>query len=187
MRKAHVILSLYALLGGIPAGAQATWNGLRFGMSAKEAKDLLAAKGAVMVAGDSLTLKSESDYLLRLGEDAKGFPLVLTLQFDAIGLKDITLQLDIQRYKNEASFSPSTRDSIATWIFGSIIYDELLTKYGSPIKATGDCKATPIADSELSGCEINWRGDSQMITLDAAYSAPYNAALIEYKRSSDVL
>jgi hypothetical protein len=110
----------------------------------------------------------------------------LTLQFDASGLKDITLQLDIQRYKSE-TFSPSTRDSIATWTFGSIFYDELLTKYGAPIKAEGDCKATPIPDSGVSGCEINWRGDGQMITLDTAYSAHYNAALIEYKSSSDVL
>jgi hypothetical protein len=159
------------------ATAQATWNGLRFGMSVKEAQDVMAAKGASMVASDPQTLKSSGDYDLQFSGTAYPFPLTIELRFDSAGLSMIVLRLDVQEYRKRKPDIPS--DSEAGWLFGSVSYNTLVEKYGNPLKQEGDCRPMPSSPSWTTGCSADWRTGGQIIGFVVGPSK--NTVLIEYQ------
>jgi hypothetical protein len=156
--------------------AQTTWNGLRFGMSIKEAQDVMAAKGTSMAASDPQTLKSSGDYDLQFSGTAYPFPLTIELRFDSAGLSMIVLRLDVQEYRKR---KPELSDQFAVWLFGSASYNALMEKYGKPVTQESDCHPLPSSPSWTTGCSADWRTDGQLIGFVVGPSQ--NTVLIQYR------
>lgn len=172
---AMLVVFLLSLALGL-ATAQATWNGLRFGMSVKEAQGYMAAKGTTMTASDSQALKSSNDYDLQFSGATYPFPLTVELRFDSAGLSMIVLRLDVQEYRRR---KPELSDQFAVWLFGSASYDVLMEKYGKPVTQDSDCHPLPSSPSWVTGCSADWRTDGQVIGF--VVDPSQNTALIEYR------
>jgi hypothetical protein len=178
MRKAFAVtVFLFFLTPGL-ATAQTTWNGLRFGMSIKEAQDAMGTKKIKMVPGDPQMLKSAIDYDIQFPGTAYPFPLIVELHFDSAGLSMVDLQLDVQEYRRRKPGLSS--DNEAAWLFGSVSYNALVEKYGNPMRQEDDCQPMPSSPSWNTGCSAEWRADGQSIGFVVTPSSS-TGVLIEYK------
>lgn len=176
----RILIALVMTLLAAPIGlSQSTWNGLRFGMSVKQAQDVMAAKGISMVTGDAQTLKSTEDFDLKFPGTVYPFPVIVALRFDSAGLSAVDLRLDVQKYRERKPDIQS--DSEAVWLFSSVSYDVLVEKYGKPMKQEDDCSPLPSSPSWATGCSADWRADGQIIDYLVDTISPQKKALIEYR------
>lgn len=166
------------------AFAQATWNGLRFGMTVQEAQATMTAKGTNMVATDPQHLDSSNDFDLIPSGTIPIFPMTVKVRFDNTGLNRIDLQLDLQAYRKRET--RITSDSNAIWISSSYLFDALMNRYGRPLTQDGDCKPIPSDPSWSIGCSAHWRADGQTIGYVVSAGSS-RALLIEYSPQTNQL
>jgi hypothetical protein len=176
------------VLTALPLFGQATWGGLRFGMTEAEAKAVL--KGRVVATGNPpgtqmyTPLKMPS---VTVGS-AKGMG---TLGFN---VKTKTLQriwLDFSRYDKDGSADISEDETVTRITAYGYILQSLLERYGRPVNETGYC---PTQD-ELTAyfvrnppgtikCTRLWRESHQAIRMELSVPGKSLFLDIEYKSTS---
>jgi hypothetical protein len=182
--RAFAVLVLTAL----PVFGQATWGGLRFGMTESEVKAVL--KGRVAATGNALGTQMYTPLNMpsvTVGS-AKGRG---TLSFD---VKTKTLQriwLDFSRYDKDTSAEVSQDESSTRITTYNYISRSLLEKYGRPVNATGYCPTEDelvehfVRDSHGSiKCTRLWRAPHQTIGMELAVIGQSLFLQVEYKSTS---
>jgi len=184
MKKA---LSLAILLTNLPASlavAQTTWNGLRFGMSPKDAIGVMAASKTNMHSPDPQKLISSNDFDLKLPNTTMLLPLNVELDFDTKGLNLIVLQLDVREFRRR---SPDiTSDAMAMYIVNKFIYEALHERYGNPLNMQDDCDPLG-AVLTWQGCSANWSVDDVDIGYMVTSIGSTNSVLIQYRPIQNAL
>jgi hypothetical protein len=159
--------------------AQTTWNGLRFGMSVKEAQDAMAESKTVMSAPDPLILKSVNDYDLQFANSLYPFPLKVELHFDHVGLTMVILRLDVEELRRRHPTMSS--DMFAVGAFSGASYEALHERYGKPLKQQDECDPLDAADiTAWQGCSADWSTGSQVIGFVVASLPGAHGAMIQY-------
>jgi hypothetical protein len=184
MRIAPVALIAFAAaalaqLGGI------TWNGLQFGMSEDAARRKLGKAFEFVPESIKGDFHLKPDYELAFAGERK-------LRFKpgvAFGsenrLKTINLELDVPKtVAKENGGGISDVQALIGVVGTGSLYRQLLSKYGRPISAKGQCDDVPI-DMVVSGvpsCDALWKGEGQLIGLYWYFSREEGLTLlITYK------
>lgn len=160
MRESLLLLLILAVH---PMLAQNTWNGLVFGSSPTETRELLAKQGLELLqrSGPNWTVKSGWDPFkpLHFGVD---------LHFSDSGKLDrIYLGLE-----ESPSADPGTKAAVRG-IGTSRIWDRLVGTYGKPASEAGDCAGAEHVDFLFSPnkaeCRAIFRANGQTVTLSWWY------------------
>ena len=153
--------------------AQNTWNGLRFGMSQDQAKQLLAKQGFELhQRADEEAYTLTPDFSLRI----QGLPAACSfgplLFFDSGKLWNISLTLNIDKMRADTKLGSVE----LLQLLAEKVFNELVVKYGSPTSQTGPCEqvstmsTSAIVEAKpFLRCKAKWRGDAQLITLGWSY------------------
>jgi len=179
-------LILVCLIVNSACAAQATWQGLQFGMNIQQASDLLSSKqfsvrqGATpksYIVSPDFELKTESAYLSsNLKDDIATAPMYFgpQLSFDDQGkLESVTLSLDQAKvFQTTPAFNGNL--PMLTMVAGTSLYEQLTSKYGSPIDVRGPCANIPVASlvGSVTECSAKWSWNSQSIELFWSHNWP---------------
>ena len=149
MRLLFVVVLCF---GSVYAEAQATWQGLSFGMNRQQVRDALSARGfSLRGSDDSATSTAEPDFELKTTSatlSANLKPAVATapmfftpeLSFDAQGrLHAIKLSLDQAKVLQSTPGLSLQTLPVLTYIAGTSVYEQLTAKYGGPVTTRGPC------------------------------------------------
>lgn len=165
------------------AFAQATWQGLEFGMDRQKATEVLSAKGfSILQGGDLRTtiltpdfeLKTNSAFLSsNLRDEVATAPMFLKpeLTFDEHGkLEIVNLSLD---QEHTFQTTPALREMVPllAFIAGTSVYEQLTSKYGSPADSRGRCANIGLAGlvGSTTECTARWNVNHQSIELHWDY------------------
>lgn len=178
----------FLALTTLPLFGQATWGGLRYGMTEAEAKAVL--KGRVVSTGNPpgtqmyTPLKMPS---VTVGS-AKGMG---TLSFN---VKTKTLQriwLDFSRHDKDSSADSSQDETVTKITTYGYISQSLLEKYGRPVNATGYCPTQDELTEHfvrnppvIIKCTRLWRESHQTIRMELSVPGKSLFLAIEYKSTS---
>jgi hypothetical protein len=175
------------VLAALPVFGQATWGGLRFGMTEAEVKAVL--KGRVVATGNPPGTEMYTP--LRMPSvtagSAKGMG---TLSFN---IRTKTLQrvwLDFSRHDTDSSAElPLDDSSIRITTYGDISRS-LLEKYGRPVNETGYCPTEDemvehfVHNSGTIKCTRLWRQQHQTIEMDLSVPGRSLFLWIEYNSTT---
>jgi hypothetical protein len=159
------LLFVFALASTL--SAQTTWNGLRFGMTAGDAKAYMKSQGFDVgaVGEDEKHQTATPDYELQLPNLTVTFPFKPEFNFDSTGLSVITLGLNGPKWLERIA----NNMFVAVTLAAKDIHDALVTKYGQPVSMDGPCNNVTVSmllnNRRDTTCEAKWKGDSQMISV----------------------
>jgi hypothetical protein len=186
--KTALVASMILAGAAVAQLGSTTWNGLQFGMSEDAAKKKLGSFEFVpeSVKGD-FHLKPDYDVPFA-GETKLRFKPSLAFGPDG-HLKTINLELDVPKTVEKQNGGGFGNVEVLVGGVGTgSLYRQLLSKYGAPISANGQCDDVPI-DTVLSGtpsCEALWKTEGQLVELNWHYSSKRKdlALLITYRGQS---
>ncbi len=182
-------MAVALMLSTLPACAQSTWNGLRFGMSKEEADQTLKAKGMAISERNPNVFAVMPTYQVSLPDLVKPLPFNAELTFSKGALQGINLNL----ITDEATKSIGSLYAVVDIVNGSM-KKALMAKYGKPIEANGACDAggNELMDILFNGnasCAESWQSQGQLISVKWWYDKEPNSFVyfVSYHPSSSDL
>lgn len=174
------------LLAALPVLGQATWGGLRFGMTEAQVKAVL--KGRVIPTTGGSPGTQEYTPLKIPSVTAGGAKGLGELSFNVRQKTLERIWLDFSRYDEKSSGGPSDDESATRITTYGYISRSLLEKYGKPVNETGYC---PTQDELVEHfvrdplgsirCTRLWKERYQTIGMELAVIGKSLFLHIEYK------